>query len=758
MTGRSPQSSHAVPRSMSNVFACLVHERQESVVDLVRNLAYLDPDSRILLYNGGRDPTLLRRRFSVVGPEPLVHPSPKPQRWGALHGFAIDCMRFALRETSFDTLTIVDSDQLLLRRGYSQALAEFLTGREGVGMLGNAPGRQPPQTRVAPAITSWRERSLWLPYCSRFDGGEAKFPHWTFWPSTVFTAAACRDLVRTFDEDEELARTLARSRMWATEEILLPTLVALHGHEIVQSPFSYDLVRYNVLATPQQVLAAMARPDAFWLHPAPRRLDHPLRRTVREHQHHYSRASPPAVDQQEEKPLLLTLPIVEQMRPIEGWLEDEEADALIAVLDRALAEHPPPHSVVEVGSHCGKATVVLGSVVRARDADARIHAIDPHDGFVGSLDRGLQARGPTLDRFARAITEAGLAGIVAVHRCHSWETEWNRPISFLLVDWLHDYASVARDFRHFEPWLVEGAYVAFHDYADYFPGVRRLVDELLAEGAYELVGVTGSLALLRRCIPAVDTASPKARVAAVRRAPGGPLVSCIMATYGRPHLVPQAVASLLRQTHLAVELIVVDDGHESLAPLLPADERVVHVRLDRRQTIGAKRNVGIEAARGDLLANWDDDDWYAPWRIAYQVEQIAGAGADVCGLTRLQYLDPAGRRAWRYAWPPTARPWVHDAVLLFTRDFWRRNPFPDTSMGIDCRLLWTSTPKRILPLADDTFYVGLVHGGNTSRKNTASGLWTELVPEELEARIGDDLAFYREAFGGSAVRSAGRVA
>jgi hypothetical protein len=97
-------------------------------------------------------------------------------------------------------------------------------------------------------------------------------------------------------------------------------------------------------------------------------------------------------------------------------------------------------------------------------------------------------------------------------------------------------------------------------------------------------------------------------------------------------------------------------------------------------------------------------------------------------------------------------------VLLFTRDFWRRNPFPDTSMGIDCRLLWTATPKRILPLADETFYVGLVHDGNTSRKNTASGLWTEWVPEELEERIGGDLAFYREAFGGSIVRSAGGVA
>jgi hypothetical protein len=729
---------------MRNVFACLVHERQESVVDLVRNLAYLDPGSRILLYNGGRDPALLRRRFTVGGPEPLIHPSPAPLRWGALHQFAIDCMRFALAEAPFDTLTIVDSDQLLLRPGYSEALGEFLAGREGVGMLGNAPARQPRHTRVAPAVTAWRERSLWLPYCRRFEGGEEKFPHWTFWPSTVFTAAACRDLVRAFVEDQELARTLARSRLWATEEILLPTLVALHGHEVVRSPFSYDLVRYNVLATPQQVLAAIRRPDVFWVHPAPRRLDHPLRRTVRDHHDHYRRATP---EKAADEPLLLTLPILERMRSVEGWLEDAEADALVAGLSRALAEVAPAHAVVEVGSHCGRGTVVLGSVVQALGSDARVHAVDPHDGFVGSLDRGLQARGSTLERFSRAIADAGLTEVVTTHAKRSWETAWDQPIAFLVIDWLHDYASVARDLRHFEPWLAPGAYVAFHDYAAYYPGVVRLVDELVASGAYEHVALARSLALLRRRPGTAVPRTPEETGTAAAE----PLVSCIMATYGRPHLVPQAVASLLRQTHPALELVVVDDGPESLAPLLPADDRVLHIRLERRQTIGAKRNIGIEAARGDLLANWDDDDWYAPWRIGYQVERLLADGAEVCGLDRLVYYDPARARAWRYAWPRSARPWVHDAVLLFTRDFWRRNPFPDTSRGIDCRLLWTPAPKRIVPLEDERFYVGMLHGSNTSPKKTAGSLWRPCPAAGAEALLADDLPFYRAAFGDHAL-------
>ena len=77
-------------------------------------------------------------------------------------------------------------------------------------------------------------------------------------------------------------------------------------------------------------------------------------------------------------------------------------------------------------------------------------------------------------------------------------------------------------------------------------------------------------------------------------------------------------------------------------------------------------------------------------------------------------------------------------------------------MGIDCRLLWTSSRKRMLPLRDERFYVGMLHGANTSPKNTAGGLWRRCAPEALEADIGEDLAFYRDAFGGTLAAAGGR--
>jgi predicted O-methyltransferase YrrM len=745
---------------MTNLFACLVHENPDSVGDLVRNLSHLDPDSTILLYDGGRDPGLLQRRFDMDGPQPIVHPAPTPQQWGRLHGFAIDCMRFALTKIGFDTLTVVDSDQLLLRPGYSAHLARFLAVHPEAGMLGSAPGSQPRTTRAPAAISAWREHDRWRSLCRRFPNGEAAFPQWTFWPTTVFSAAACRDLVRSFDEDEQLRRIMAGSRIFATEEIVLPTLVALHGHEIVRNPCSHDFVRYGVLFTPRQLAVGMDQPDVFWAHPIPRPYEHPLRRTIRARHGDYRRAPTQgaAMTDAPSPPLLRTLPILARMRPVKGWLEDDEADLLIAAVARALAELPEDTAVVEVGSYCGRSTTVIGSVVKLLRPSGRVYAIDPHEGEVGAHDRGISHTSPTLAEFRRNMTMAQLDTVVETLQQYSWDVRWERPIGFVLIDGLHDYENVKRDFSHFEPHLVEGGYVAFHDYAHYWPGVIAYVDELLATGRYDRVDLAASMILLRR--RAADATARRARLevcepepadvvrtaavpeperipaAPVARA-AGPLVSCVMPTYDRRALVPTAIAGFLRQDRPDAELLVVDDGPKSLADLIPDDPRVRHLRLDRRLSIGAKRNLGCDAARGALIANWDDDDWYAPWRLSCEIAALEESGADVVGLNHLLYLEPAARRAWRYAWPPHGRPWLHDAVLLFTRDLWRRNPFPDTSRGIDCRFLWSPVRKRIKAIPDERFYVGIIHSTNTSPKNTRHGLWSPHPMQAIEALMGD---------------------
>lgn len=801
-----------------NIFACLVHESRECVIDLVRNLHHLDPDSRILLYNGGRDTELLRgfpfERYNAV-----IHPTPKPMKWGWLHDFALDCFRFALAGEPFDTMTIVDSDQLGLRPGYSAFLGDFLKANPGAGLMGNVQTPHSPTNRAAPAVNARRELDLWRPFLRRFPRGESQFVHWTFWPSTIFSADAARDLVKLWDGDSQLHDILRRSRIWATEEVLFPTLVALLGHKLVTSPCNYELVRYRVKYTTAQLDATMAHPAGFWAHPIPRRFDDPLRAHVRAKYLDYEgtsrRSVAPVETQAPETPanaddgapkLLLTWPILAEMRKVEGWLSDEEADLLIAASSRALSSQLAPHAVVEVGSFCGKATVVLGRVAESLGSSAPIHAIDPGDGVVGSHDGGLQHLGSTREKLQQTLQRSGLASRVHVHFASAPTIAWSEPIGFLLVDGLHDYASVSSDFRHLEPWLVTGGFVAFHDCADYFPGVKHFVQELLRGGSYRRVHVAGSLVVLEKVATAeradaapvpeasreaesttaaladevrsADVAQPPAppvtpahadlmegpvsanevttveAVAALSPAhvhvappPGmeGTQVSCIMPTFNRRRFVPLAVRWFLAQDWPHRELIVVDDGTDPIRDLLPEDPRIRYVRLDRRHSLGAKRNLACQAARGDVIVHWDDDDWSAPTRLTYQLTSLRRAAASVCGLTRVYYHQPSTGRSWQYVYPPGQRPWVSGNTLCYTRDSWRRNPFPDINVGEDARFLWSDPSRKLLVLEDPSFFVACVHDANIDPKRVHHRFWHPHPTDSLRTLMGDAFDALRTA-------------
>ena len=205
----------------------------------------------------------------------------------------------------------------------------------------------------------------------------------------------------------------------------------------------------------------------------------------------------PALETQPGDGLPATRPILARMQRIEGWLDEDEAELLIRAAVAALTTLPAPHALLEVGSYCGRSTVVLGSVVKALEPHARLYAIDPHQGKVGASDQGIYLTPPTLEKLERNLAGAGLTGVVTIIPKHSWEVEWDQPISLLFIDGLHDYANVARDFHHFAPRLRPGAYVAFHDYGEDYPQVTTFVDELLRTGLVAQAGRTGSMMVVR---------------------------------------------------------------------------------------------------------------------------------------------------------------------------------------------------------------------------------------------------------------------
>lgn len=230
----------------------------------------------------------------------------------------------------------------------------------------------------------------------------------------------------------------------------------------------------------------------------------------------------------------------------------------------------------------------------------------------------------------------------------------------------------------------------------------------------------------------------------------GPLVSCIMPTHNRRTFVPQAIRYFLRQDYPDRELIIVDDGDQSVDDLVPSDPRIRYIRLGMRMILGAKRNLACELARGSIIAHWDDDDWIAPQRLSYQLEVLERERADLCGAGRQLYYNPATNQAWLYEYPPTLRRWLAGNTLCYRKAFWEKNPFPEVAVGEDTRFVWNPKATHAAIVPDHTFYVGLVHDANTSRKNVTGQFWHPHPVESVRQLLGQDVDFYYTACRGGA--------
>src|ERR1044072_212389 len=101
-------------------------------------------------------------------------------------------------------------------------------------------------------------------------------------------------------------------------------------------------------------------------------------------------------------------------------------------------------------------------------------------------------------------------------------------------------------------------------------------------------------------------------------------VSVVIPTYNSGPYLLEAIDSLLAQTLLPSEIIVVDDGSSDDTPARLKDYRG-RIRYIYQENMGvsAARNRGIEAANGDFIAFLDADDIWHPRKLEFQMETFA---------------------------------------------------------------------------------------------------------------------------------------
>ena len=104
-----------------------------------------------------------------------------------------------------------------------------------------------------------------------------------------------------------------------------------------------------------------------------------------------------------------------------------------------------------------------------------------------------------------------------------------------------------------------------------------------------------------------------------------PKVSIVMAAYNEERDIGRAVESILAQTFIDWELIIVDDGStDATADVVrryaEKDSRINLVRNVTNLKLPASLNRGIGLAQADLIARADADDTNLPERLSKQYE------------------------------------------------------------------------------------------------------------------------------------------
>jgi hypothetical protein len=261
--------------SVKNVNHVTFHEQRVCALDLMVNLRTCDPDSHVLINNATGDPTFtsFAKDFDAA-----VFPCSDKQTWGRTSVRLLNILRFAVKELDCDTLTCVDSDQLATRPGWSERLASAFN--PGVSLFGRTSAVLGPACGIAPVRQALTERALWLPFMRHYPGSEAEFVHWSFGPGMVFCAPAVRELIEVYDSDLALRTILERSQVVGMEEVFFPTVLAMLGYRIAEAPHDQTFLLWQHEHSEENVAAALARPDVFWIHPIKRDMADPRRRQI----------------------------------------------------------------------------------------------------------------------------------------------------------------------------------------------------------------------------------------------------------------------------------------------------------------------------------------------------------------------------------------------------------------------------------------------------------------------------------------------
>ncbi|WP_263170815.1 class I SAM-dependent methyltransferase [Streptomyces sp. SCSIO ZS0520] len=199
-----------------------------------------------------------------------------------------------------------------------------------------------------------------------------------------------------------------------------------------------------------------------------------------------------------------------------GFMPLDEGLALYAAAAEAAALGLP---LLEVGTYCGRSTLLLAAVARAagltavtvdhhRGSEEQQPGWEYHDPELVDRAPGLDSRMDTLPEFRRTLYRADLEEhvVAVVGRSPQVARLWQGALGLVFIDGGHTDEHANGDYEGWAPKVAEGGTLVIHDvFPDPAEGGQapyRIHQRALESGEFTEISVTRSLRVLRRTAPA----------------------------------------------------------------------------------------------------------------------------------------------------------------------------------------------------------------------------------------------------------------
>ena len=121
-----------------------------------------------------------------------------------------------------------------------------------------------------------------------------------------------------------------------------------------------------------------------------------------------------------------------------------------------------------------------------------------------------------------------------------------------------------------------------------------------------------------------------------------PFVSICTPTFNRRPFIPIMFECFRNQTYPRnrMEWIIVDDGTDKIEDLINTSNipQIKYISLPKKITLGEKRNVMHEHAKGSIIVYMDDDDYYPPERVQHAVDTLLANPKALCAGSSEMYI------------------------------------------------------------------------------------------------------------------------